>query len=124
MEKRRENEPFVYEPYGDGPNSINGRKWAWKANLELNAALHWDKFYKSHQSSFFKDRHYLHREFPELLIESETPLKLVEIGCGVGNTVFPLLEVNPNLFVYACDFSETAIELVKKNELYESTKII
>lgn len=37
----------------------------------------------------------------------------MEVGCGVGNTVYPLLEENPNLFIYAFDFSKIAIELLK-----------
>ncbi len=35
----------------------------------------------------------------------------------MGNTVFPLLEVNPELTVYACDFSPVAVEIVNKHPL-------
>ncbi len=38
---------------------------------------------------------------------------LLEVGCGVGNTIFPLLEQVPGLFVYGVDFSARAIQLVK-----------
>ena len=45
---------------------------------------------------------------------------ILQVGCGVGNTVFPILEVNahPDTRVYACDFSSTAVELVKKHPEY------
>jgi methyltransferase-like protein 6 len=39
-------------------------------------------------------------------------LVLLEAGCGVGNTIFPLLRAHPALFVYALDFSHTAVEIV------------
>ncbi|GFH29300.1 methyltransf_12 domain-containing protein, partial [Haematococcus lacustris] len=42
------------------------------------------------------DRHYFDREFPELC---SGPATVVEVGCGAGNTVFPLLELNPGLRV-------------------------
>ena len=45
---------------------------------------------------------------------------LVQVGCGVGNTVFPLLELNPSLKVYCCDFAPSAIELVKQHPGYAS----
>ena len=47
----------------------------------------------------------------------------LQVGCGVGNTVFPLLEVNHQAKVYACDFSRTAVQLVKDNELYASGRV-
>ena len=37
----------------------------------------------------------------------------MEVGCGVGNTIFPLFEENPSLFIYAFDFSTIAVELLK-----------
>ncbi|ELT97002.1 hypothetical protein CAPTEDRAFT_114631 [Capitella teleta] len=46
--------------------------------------------------------------------------RFFEVGCGVGNTVFPVLKTNndPNLFVYCCDLSANAIQLVHENPEY------
>ncbi|KAF6715381.1 Methyltransferase-like protein 2-A [Oryzias melastigma] len=51
------------------------------------------------------------RDFPG----SSASYRILEVGCGVGNTVFPILKTNndPGLFVYCCDFSNVAVELVK-----------
>ncbi len=88
-----------------------------RMKLEKEAKKNWDLFYKRNSTHFFKDRRWITREFPELLrviteVGQKRPV-LLEAGCGVGNTVFPLLEENPQLFVYACDFSPRAIEFVK-----------
>ena len=96
-----------------------------KEDLEKNAELFWDQFYNKHENKFFKDRHWLFTEFPELKsLEDNSPMTILELGCGVGNTVFPILQVNsnPNLMVYCCDFSSTAIALLKENPLYESKR--
>ncbi|EGD80662.1 methyltransferase-like protein 6 [Salpingoeca rosetta] len=83
------------------------------------AKRHWDLFYKRNTVNFFKDRHWLTREFPVLMQETnpqgERPVHL-EIGCGVGNTVFPLRKENPRLFVHACDLSPRAVNFVKGHE--------
>lgn len=42
------------------------------------------------------------------------------MGCGVGNTIFPLLELNPQAFVYACDFAPSAVEIVRAHPQYAS----
>ncbi len=48
---------------------------------------------------------------------------LLEVGCGVGNLIFPLISDNLNFFIYACDFSSNAVEFVKRNELYDEAKM-
>ncbi|XP_064614208.1 tRNA N(3)-methylcytidine methyltransferase METTL6-like [Liolophura sinensis] len=94
--------------------------------LELEAHKNWDKFYKRNTTKFFKDRHWTKREFQELCGEcgaiSDEKLTLLEVGCGVGNFLFPLLEDDNNLFIFACDFSPRAIDFVKENPLYEASR--
>lgn len=89
--------------------------------LEIEAKKHWDLFYKRNETRFFKDRHWTTREFEELLNEaSSTTRTLFEIGCGVGNFIFPLVEENLNFKVIACDLSPRAVEMVKNNPQYSS----
>lgn len=81
---------------------------------------HWDLFYKRNSNNFFKDRHWTIREFPDLLDKKHSCL--LEIGCGHGSFVFPLLETT-NLFIYAVDFSPNAVELVKSHPDYNQDRI-
>jgi tRNAThr (cytosine32-N3)-methyltransferase len=88
-------------------------------------ASFWDNFYKHHENRFFKDRKWLHLEFPELIqasLENAPHTRILEVGCGAGNTVFPLLEINknPNLEIFACDYSSEAVNVVKSHDLYNS----
>ncbi|XP_021574601.1 methyltransferase-like protein 2A [Carlito syrichta] len=55
---------------------------------------------------------------------SSATYRILEVGCGVGNTVFPILQTNndPGLFVYCCDFSSTAIELVRTHPEYDPAR--
>lgn len=43
------------------------------------------------------------------------PITIVEIGCGAGNSVFPLLESNknPDLRLCAYDYSSQAVKVVQ-----------
>lgn len=165
-----------------------------KAKYEIEADYFWDEFYKQHQNRFFKDRHWLFTEFPELSGNDLTPVtpaegatrqghvkgntletedgvcrtsdtecsnavtssvdsgvvrtevtrdsvdiecrqsvedrgecsttQVLEVGCGVGNTVFPVLQANsdPGLFVYCCDLSSTAINIVKEHADYDTSR--
>ncbi|XP_018424502.1 PREDICTED: methyltransferase-like protein 2 [Nanorana parkeri] len=119
---------------------------------ESKASNFWDDFYTIHENRFFKDRQWLFTEFPELSPSgrshpdsaenqrmdfrqetgnvdkvypgSSASYRLLEVGCGVGNTVFPILQTNndPGLFLYCCDFSSTAVELVKTSPQYDSSR--
>lgn len=51
-------------------------------------------------------------------------LVLLEAGCGVGNTLIPLLHAHPRLRVLAFDFSRTAVDIVKQHELHQSGRVV
>ncbi|KAJ9601499.1 hypothetical protein L9F63_000338 [Diploptera punctata] len=95
------------------------------SKLEIDAKKNWDLFYKRNETRFFKDRRWTTREFKELVNggKSCSGKVLMEIGCGVGNLIFPLLEEEPNIFVHACDLSPRAIEFVKNHPSFSSDKI-
>ncbi|KYQ91578.1 methyltransferase type 12 domain-containing protein [Tieghemostelium lacteum] len=163
-----------------------------KNKYEQNAMNHWDVFYKNNKDKFFKDRTYLHLEFPELnpmslnrdqtriyfsdkkenpqvqqsnnsnnnnnnknnndeneevenrekeekdeIVEEKdkwwkfvTELKkdeckgtVMEVGCGAGNAVFPILKINPEKYFYAFDFSPNAVKLVKSHPNYNEDRL-
>ncbi|KAJ3812727.1 methyltransferase [Lentinula aff. lateritia] len=95
--------------------------------LKLNSkpAKYWDNFYKNNEANFFKNRKWLHNEFPDLVAAEEPDagsVKIAEFGCGAGNSIFPVLSANqnPQLELYAYDYSNHAIKLVQHNPLYAS----
>lgn len=85
-----------------------------KAKFEEDAQRHWDLFYKRNCERFFKNRYWTTREFEELAEKIEGK-SLLEIGCGVGNLIYPLVEEGFFSKIYACDFSPRAINLVKSH---------
>ncbi|KAL1486081.1 hypothetical protein MTO96_031536 [Rhipicephalus appendiculatus] len=52
-----------------------------------------------------------------------TPV-LLEVGCGVGNFAFPLIEEKTSYYIYACDFSPRAVQFVKSHPLYDESAAI
>eukprot|EP00871_Galdieria_phlegrea_P005595 jgi/Galph1/6036/GphlegSOOS_G4705.1 len=111
---------------------------------------HWNHFYSTKKDGFFKNRYNLRYFFPELLPPQvqdhpelwHPPLNngeknteppdwktlegrtiILELGCGVGNSIFPLIRANPHLFIFGVDFSAQAIELLKSNPEYDSRRL-
>ncbi|KAL9330749.1 hypothetical protein ACSQ67_000359 [Phaseolus vulgaris] len=94
------------------PNTNSGVSPFWREKYEREAKRYWDVFYKRHKDRFFKDRHYLDKEWGEYFSGGGKKV-ILEVGCGAGNTTFPVISSYPDAFVYACDFSPRAVELVK-----------
>ena len=96
-------------------------------NILLNTDItnqnkNWEKFYKFNKTNFFQDRHYILKEFIELNNDIRPSISLLDMGCGVGNSFYPLIKVKNNLIVYAFDFSNRAINNAKTHKLYEKNK--
>ncbi|CAI0464715.1 unnamed protein product [Linum tenue] len=74
----------------------------------------WQSFHVRHSAGkFFKERRYLLKEFPELA-SSPKFSKVLEVGCGNGSSLIPVLRGNKNITVYACDCSSETLERVKE----------
>ncbi|KAM0301327.1 hypothetical protein HYE67_006847 [Fusarium culmorum] len=96
-----------------------------KRKFSQDPARWWNLFYKNNAANFFKNRKWLQQEFPvlaEVTKEDAGPKLLLEIGAGAGNTAFPVLaeNKNPQLKIHACDYSKTAVEVIRKNEAYNT----
>lgn len=97
-----------------------------KKLYNANPAKYWDIFYRHNKENFFKDRKWLQIEFPSLYKVTKedytSPVTILEIGCGAGNTFFPVLEqnMNPNLRIFACDYLKVAIDLIHSNPTFQS----
>jgi SAM-dependent methyltransferase len=118
----------------------------------------WDRFYRNHQTNFFKDRHYFAVAFPheftmdntatamkdtnkkinnnpDCSSEAITKRCLVEIGCGVGNAMLPLLDQDESASlvvderqqiqwtVYGFDLSATAIDMVRSDPRFRQASV-
>jgi methyltransferase-like protein 6 len=85
-----------------------------------HANLHWDVFYRCNRDRFFKNRHWLVAEFPQLV----SALRILEVGSGVGDSICPLLPLlDPRAHIYACDFAPSAIEILRNTAAYASGRI-
>ncbi|KAM8790754.1 tRNA N(3)-cytidine methyltransferase METTL8, mitochondrial [Rhynchonycteris naso] len=69
-----------------------------------------------------------HRREPlktELFPGSKATFRILEVGCGAGNSVFPILNALQNVpksFLYCCDFASGAVDLVKSHSSYRAAQ--
>lgn len=84
------------------------------------AASLWDAHYAVNLRNYH-DRRYLHNEYPSLLCRADGqpdgPVVVLETGCGVGNTLLPLLLHSPHVSAVGCDHAAGAV--VRANERLE-----
>lgn len=98
--------------------------------LNTNMEKHqWNTFYRNHKSgNFFKPRNYLIVEFRKWLHlseeNSEISLKILEVGCGHGCSMYPLIQNLVHLKEYiATDYSNEALKVLKGNLSYDESFI-
>lgn len=117
-------EPYIepYAPYTSGPYGLlPNRLKVLQAESQQQLAQRWNAFYRAHETNFFKDRHWLEAEWTELC---QAPGGTVlDVGCGVGNALFPLLLVNPRLRFEAFDVAPHAVQLVRENAAFDAARV-
>lgn len=83
----------------------------------------WEAFYRRNADAFFKDRHYIANDFPcvsatiSACAAAGRPATVIELGCGVGNALLPLLERYPSLLASGFDISAAAVRIFKSHPL-------
>ncbi|XP_044483602.1 tRNA N(3)-methylcytidine methyltransferase METTL6 isoform X1 [Mangifera indica] len=109
LEQEIENNPSLHYHFLPFPSSQQQQQ-----QKTLNDSDAWRKFHNRHSAGrFFKERRYLLKEFPELVSCGESS-KLLEVGCGSGSTILPILHGNKDIIVYACDCSSEILERTKE----------
>ncbi|EEB05483.2 actin binding methyltransferase [Schizosaccharomyces japonicus yFS275] len=111
IEKQKQNPVAEVEKYMEQPASF------------------WDKFYERNEGNFFMNRRWLAQEFPEImeaLKEDAGEKRIIEVGCGAGNTIWPILGANknPQLTVFGVDYSSKAIDVVKETPAFQESDIV
>ncbi|KAF3325769.1 methyltransferase-like protein SPBC21C3.07c [Carex littledalei] len=78
------------------------------SDSSLFEADSWRRFHRCHSTArFFKERRYLLKEFPELL-SCHDSVKVIEVGCGNGSTVLPILRLTCSFNALTCNVNYTS----------------
>ncbi|NXX22938.1 METL2 protein, partial [Podargus strigoides] len=105
-----EGEKYWKKNYGGGSTSLQG--YVYNKNQTESLADH-------SQGKNCREKLGRLESFPG----SDATYRILEVGCGAGNSVFPILKVlckTPGTFLYCCDFASGAVELVKSHSSYNS----
>uniref|UniRef100_M4B584 tRNA N(3)-methylcytidine methyltransferase n=1 Tax=Hyaloperonospora arabidopsidis (strain Emoy2) TaxID=559515 RepID=M4B584_HYAAE len=90
--------------------------------LAKEARDKWETFHQRHNGKVYKPRNYLVREFPELCVLEREVVEVLELGCGYGSAIFPILAECPNVRAQVCDFSSHAINMLEHHPEYDATR--
>ncbi|XP_019660071.1 mRNA N(3)-methylcytidine methyltransferase METTL8 isoform X4 [Ailuropoda melanoleuca] len=99
------------------PQEKNHEERCGSSDSQSKAALHFSNLdSKEHRKGPLKT---------ELFPGSNATFRILEVGCGAGNSVFPILNTlqnAPESFLYCCDFASGAVELVKLHSSYRAAQ--
>lgn len=131
-------------------NSWDGAEWTAEEHQDVQAAVRrqqahcmppeqsdhllqtkqqsWNKFYNRHKEKFFKDRKWLCHELGPHIDEMKAargggPVHILEVGCGVGNAIYPLLEDRDDVTFSAFDFSESAVRSLQRDGRHDGDRM-
>ncbi|XP_023574919.1 methyltransferase-like protein 8 isoform X3 [Octodon degus] len=98
--------PEEKEQYEKSSGSLDGQSKEESGGLNLNS--------KEQSKGLLKT---------DLFPGSGATFRILEVGCGAGNSVFPILNTlqnTPEFFLYCCDFAPGAVELIKSHSSYRA----
>ncbi|KHJ75858.1 methyltransferase domain protein, partial [Oesophagostomum dentatum] len=60
-----------------------------------------------------------------VLIGKGSSVRVLEVGCGVGNTPLPLVQWDERkrMFLYSCGYSDVAVRVLKEDEKYDPDRM-
>lgn len=96
-----------------------------KTTIEREYCQHWNTFFSCHTSgSVYKPRRYLLAEFSIYIPRDEFSIKsiILEVGCGHGCSIFPLLETT-NCSYIASDYSVEALTILQQDKKFDPSRI-
>ena len=91
---------------------------------EKDEAVQWNSFFYTHcGGQFFKARKYIYPAYRQWLEKSNVCL---EVGCGYGCSIFPLMDINSlsHLRIVATDYSSEALSILLRNAQFDPSRII
>lgn len=87
--------------------------------LAEEAKDRWNVFHQRNNGKAYRPRNYLVKEFPELKSPEREVVEVLELGCGYGSAIVPILAECPNVHAQVCDFSAHAIDLLQQGSDYD-----
>jgi hypothetical protein len=92
------------------------------AEMVTNEADSWQVFFGSHSTGqIYKPRRYICKEFGNYFDQSHVK-SILEVGCGYGCTMFPLLE-QYTFQIVATDYATKALDILQEHPLYDPSRI-
>lgn len=92
------------------------------SSTDTSYSERWNTFYNNHNSGkFFKHRRYLTVEFQTYLQACDMGSTVLEVGCGHGCSMYPIIEALPIRYI-ATDYSAAVLPILESNDKFDATR--